>query len=163
MRIDHECPNLQMHAAVNASEQQAVEKAMLEDKLKATDWEATNEAIEEQVWSSTALVQYLEIENLLLLQVARESYLQWLAEQEKQKKNSKNPPAATVTSGQVSPRGGSSSPRGGSSPRNAAQVTNAFKTLNTPILTNLKGQTMRHMFIHNLEKSLSAIIAALLA
>jgi len=77
------------------------EQQMMEDKIKATDWEATNEAIEEQV--------------------ARESYLQWLAEQEKQKKNSKNPPAATVTSGQVSPRGGSSSPRGGSSPRNAAQ------------------------------------------
>ena len=38
-----------MHAAVNASEQDAVEKTMLEDKLKATDWEATNEAIEEQV------------------------------------------------------------------------------------------------------------------
>jgi len=72
------------------------EQQMMEDKIKATDWEATNEAIEEQV--------------------ARESYLQWLAEQEKQKKNAKNPPAATVTSGQVSPRGGSS-------PRSVAQVT----------------------------------------
>merc|ERR1712192_172715 len=60
------------------------EQQMMEDKIKATDWEATNEAIEEQV--------------------ARESYLQWLAEQEKQKKSAKNPPAATVTSGQVSPR-----------------------------------------------------------
>lgn len=37
---------------------------MLEDKKRATDWEATNEAIEEQV--------------------ARESYLQWLQDQEKQ-------------------------------------------------------------------------------
>ena len=37
---------------------------MLEDKKRATDWEATNEAIEEQV--------------------ARESYLQWLRDQEKQ-------------------------------------------------------------------------------
>lgn len=36
---------------------------MLEDKLRATDWEATNEAIEEQV--------------------ARESYLQWLRDNEK--------------------------------------------------------------------------------
>lgn len=75
------------------------EQQMMEDKIKATDWEATNEAIEEQV--------------------ARESYLAWLAEQEKQKKNAKNPPAATVTSGQVSPRG-SSSPRSAthtSSPR----------------------------------------------
>lgn len=36
---------------------------MLEDKIKATDWEATNEAIEEQV--------------------ARESYLQWLRDNER--------------------------------------------------------------------------------
>ena len=48
--------HLQMHAAVNASEQDAVEKTMLEDKLKATDWEATNEAIEEQVRNSLTLV-----------------------------------------------------------------------------------------------------------
>lgn len=38
---------------------------MLEDKIKATDWEATNEAIEEQV--------------------ARESYLQWLRDNEMRK------------------------------------------------------------------------------
>ena len=36
---------------------------MLEDKIRATDWEATNEAIEEQV--------------------ARESYLQWLRDNER--------------------------------------------------------------------------------
>ena len=39
--------------------------------------------------------------------VARDSYLQWLADQEKSRKSSssRNPaPAATVTSGQVSPR-----------------------------------------------------------
>lgn len=35
---------------------------MLEDKIRATDWEATNEAIEEQI--------------------ARESYLEWLRENE---------------------------------------------------------------------------------
>ena len=39
---------------------------MLEDKLKATDWEATNETISEQV--------------------ARESYLQWLKDNEKRNK-----------------------------------------------------------------------------
>lgn len=44
---------------------------MLEDKIKATDWEATNEAIEEQV--------------------ARESYLQWLRDNEMRKAVSKNP------------------------------------------------------------------------
>lgn len=41
-------------------------QAMLEDKLRATDWEATNEAIEEQV--------------------ARDSYLQWLRDTEKRDK-----------------------------------------------------------------------------
>ena len=66
MRIDHECPNFQMHAAVNASEQQAVEKAMLEDKLKATDWEATNEAIEEQVRQKMERMSALQIENFKL-------------------------------------------------------------------------------------------------
>ena len=67
MRIDHECPHLQMHAAVNASEQQAVEKAMLEDKLKATDWEATNEAIEEQVrQKQMERMSALQIENFKL-------------------------------------------------------------------------------------------------
>lgn len=41
-------------------------QAMLEDKLRATDWEATNEAIEEQV--------------------ARDSYLQFLRDNEKREK-----------------------------------------------------------------------------
>lgn len=40
---------------------------MLEDKLRATDWEATNELIEEQV--------------------ARESYLQWFKDNERRKKS----------------------------------------------------------------------------
>ena len=39
---------------------------MLEDKLRETDWEVTQETIEEQV--------------------ARESYLQWLRDQEKRAK-----------------------------------------------------------------------------
>ncbi len=42
-------------------------QTMLEDKLRATDWEATNELIEEQV--------------------ARESYLQWFKDNERHKKN----------------------------------------------------------------------------
>ncbi|NXG81773.1 OTU5B protein, partial [Stercorarius parasiticus] len=49
---------------VSTSEESWIEQQMLEDKKRATDWEATNEAIEEQV--------------------ARESYLQWLRDQEKQ-------------------------------------------------------------------------------
>uniref|UniRef100_T1JPB8 Uncharacterized protein n=1 Tax=Strigamia maritima TaxID=126957 RepID=T1JPB8_STRMM len=49
--------------AIRQSEDLQLEQAMLEDKLKATDWEATNEVIEEQI--------------------ARESYLQWLRDNEK--------------------------------------------------------------------------------
>ena len=69
------------------------------------------------------------LSNLSPVQVARESYLQWLADQEKSRRSGSGrpaPPAATVTSGQMSPRaatcssgpghvsprhGGSSSPR----------------------------------------------------
>lgn len=46
-----------MRDAVRLSEDLAIEQTMFEDKLKTTDWEATNEAIEEQI--------------------ARESYIQW--------------------------------------------------------------------------------------
>lgn len=53
-----------MKNAIKTSEESWIEQQMLEDKKRATDWEATNEAIEEQV--------------------ARESYLQWLQDQEKQ-------------------------------------------------------------------------------
>jgi len=66
----------QVKQAVKNSEADLVEKAMLEDKIKATDWEATNEAIEEQV--------------------ARESYLQWLRDNER--RHAGNSKSATVTS-----------------------------------------------------------------
>ncbi|XP_027730750.1 OTU domain-containing protein 5-like [Vombatus ursinus] len=49
--------------AIKTSEESWIEQQMLEDKKRATDWEATSEAIEEQV--------------------AWESYLQWLRDQEK--------------------------------------------------------------------------------
>ncbi|KAL5014916.1 hypothetical protein ScPMuIL_009186 [Solemya velum] len=52
-----------MGEAVKQSEEVHIEQAMLEDKLKETDWEVTQETIEEQV--------------------ARESYLQWLRDNEK--------------------------------------------------------------------------------
>ncbi|XP_066526634.1 OTU domain-containing protein 5b [Hoplias malabaricus] len=62
-----------MKHAIKTSEESWIEQQMLEDKKKATDWEATNEAIEEQV--------------------ARESYLQWLQDQEK----ARQPRKATAT------------------------------------------------------------------
>lgn len=76
----------------------------MEDKLKATDWEATNEVIEEQV--------------------ARESYLQWCKDNEKRRKQQATSScvagsSSTITSAQCgSPRSGGASPRsGGASPR----------------------------------------------
>ena len=49
--------------SVRASELDIIEKTMLEDKMRSTDWEATGSAIEEAV--------------------ARESYFEWLKENEK--------------------------------------------------------------------------------
>ena len=52
-----------MNEAIKKSEEFHLEKAMMDDKMKATDWEATNEEIMELI--------------------ARESYLQWLKDNEK--------------------------------------------------------------------------------
>ncbi|EHB06384.1 OTU domain-containing protein 5 [Heterocephalus glaber] len=60
-----------MKNAIQTSEESWIEQQMLEDKKWATDWEATNEAIEEQV--------------------AHESYLQWLRDQEKQARQVRGP------------------------------------------------------------------------
>ncbi|XP_076679826.1 deubiquitinating enzyme A isoform X2 [Andrena cerasifolii] len=69
--------------AVRQSEDLHIEQTMLEDKIKATDWEATNEAIEEQV--------------------ARESYLQWLRDNEMRKaRSASSSSTSTVTSAQHS-------------------------------------------------------------
>ncbi|ERL94225.1 hypothetical protein D910_11506 [Dendroctonus ponderosae] len=97
-----------LHDAVRASEQLLIEQTMLEDKLKATDWEATNEAIEEQV--------------------ARESYIQYFRDTEKRLKDQGHPLASgsssTITSAMVSsPRSslrGSVSPKGWQSPKGCA-------------------------------------------
>jgi len=66
----------QVKQAVKNSDSDLVERTMLEDKIRATDWEATNEAIEEQV--------------------ARESYLQWLRDNER--RTAGHSKSATVTS-----------------------------------------------------------------
>ncbi|EDW72753.1 uncharacterized protein Dwil_GK17016 [Drosophila willistoni] len=70
-------PALQTKEAVHLSEQLEIEQTMFEDKLKTTDWEATNEAIEEQI--------------------ARESYLQWCRDN-MQRTRSSNPAAGSATS-----------------------------------------------------------------
>jgi OTU domain-containing protein 5 len=75
-----------LQEAARQSEKVHLEQAMLEDKLRVTDWEATNEAIEEQV--------------------ARESYLQWLKDNERRNRAVRSPTAssstATVTSSSTS-------------------------------------------------------------
>lgn len=77
--------------AIRASENLQLEQAMLEDKLRATDWEATNEAIEEQV--------------------ARESYLEWLRDNEmKSRMKVGRTATATSSSSLVDSLSGSMSP-----------------------------------------------------
>lgn len=67
-----------MGDAMRQSEETLIEQAMLEDKVKATDWEATNEAIEEQV--------------------ARESYLDWLRENERRSRQQQRSGHSATTS-----------------------------------------------------------------
>ena len=62
--------------ALLASEQESLESAMLEDKLRATDWETTEEAIQEQV--------------------ARESYLQWMRDRGHSDEQQVAPQSATT-------------------------------------------------------------------
>jgi len=67
-----------LEKAMRISEEQELEQVMLQDKMKMSEWEATNEAIEEQI--------------------ARESYVEWLKENEhKLSKNKKVKSTATAT------------------------------------------------------------------
>ncbi|XP_062564429.1 OTU domain-containing protein 5-B [Armigeres subalbatus] len=68
----------QMSDAVRMSEELEIEQTMFEDKLKTTDWEATNEAIEEQI--------------------ARESYLQWCRDSMRKNSGKNSKSTSTVTS-----------------------------------------------------------------
>lgn len=100
--------------AVRASEQLLIEQTMLEDKLKATDWEATNEAIEEQV--------------------ARESYIQYFRDNERRLK-AQGHPLASGSSSNFSPRcskRGSVSPKGCQSPKGSASPKNSFSPIASP-------------------------------
>ena len=58
-----------IRTALRQSEESHLERAMLDDKLAATDWEATQDE--------------------LIQQVARESYLQWLCDTNQQHKDNK--------------------------------------------------------------------------
>ncbi|XP_022252713.1 OTU domain-containing protein 5-A-like isoform X2 [Limulus polyphemus] len=102
--------------AIRASEGLQLEQAMLEDKLRATDWEATNEAIEEQI--------------------ARESYLEWLRENE-QRTRKKTPSATETSSSSLSVVDGAAG--GGMSPLTAGRtpcIRGNSSTSNSPRIDN---------------------------
>lgn len=88
---------------------------MLEDKLKATDWEATNEAIEEQI--------------------ARESYIQYIRDMERRKNLQIPSTSTTASTSKASPRTsrrGSVSPKGGQSPKEASSKYCSSPSLGSP-------------------------------
>ncbi|XP_066248891.1 OTU domain-containing protein 5 [Euwallacea similis] len=132
-----------LHDGVRASEQLLIEQTMLEDKLKATDWEATNEAIEEQV--------------------ARESYIQYFRDTEKRLKDQGHPLASgsssTVTSSMVSsPRSsrrgslspkGCSSPKGGTSPKNLSPLASPRTTFGS---NNSEAENLLSTFVPTKEE-----------
>ncbi|XP_065166242.1 OTU domain-containing protein 5-B isoform X3 [Atheta coriaria] len=100
--------------AVRASEDIMIEQTMLEDKLKATDWEATYEAIEEEV--------------------ARESYIQYYRDAEKRLKpqghaasSSSTITSAVCSSPRQSARRGSVSPKTCASPGSASPKSSGFR------------------------------------
>lgn len=89
-------------------------QTMLEDKLKATDWEATNEAIEEQI--------------------ARESYIQYIRDMERRKNlqipSTSSTSASTSKASPRSSRRGSLSPKGGQSPKAASSK---YSSMSSPM------------------------------
>ncbi|XP_076037655.1 OTU domain-containing protein 5-B-like [Oratosquilla oratoria] len=89
-----------MKEATGISENFHLEQAMLEDKIRATDFEATTEAIEEQV--------------------AHESYLEWLRENDKRTKAQRSPTTSPSGSGS-----GERSSRGRTSPLQQLQQAEA--------------------------------------
>ncbi|XP_023812826.1 OTU domain-containing protein 5 isoform X1 [Oryzias latipes] len=105
-----------MKSAIKTSEESWIEQQMLEDKKRATDWEATNEAIEEQV--------------------ARESYLQWLQDQQKQARQPRKA-SATCSSATAAASSGlddwsARSPRQHDSDPSHSDLTSATSANNKP-------------------------------
>lgn len=76
----------QVAEACRMSEELEIEQTMFEDKLKTTDWEATNEAIEEQI--------------------ARESYLQWCRDNMRNNTGKNSKSTSTITSSDAASGGG---------------------------------------------------------
>ncbi|XP_061390509.1 OTU domain-containing protein 5-A [Musca vetustissima] len=128
-------PELQTKEAVRLSEQLEIEQTMFEDKLKTTDWEATNEAIEEQI--------------------ARESYLQWCRENLQKTRNQTANTAstsATVTSGQAasdceaSPSKYANSQRGMGNNSTVTACSSSSSSLAQPQIAENTNQNLEHKF-----------------
>lgn len=83
-------PAKQVSDAVQLSEQLEIEKMMVEDKLKTTDWEATSDVVVEQI--------------------ARQSYLQFCKENTEKKMNANKSSTSTVTSTEACGSSSSSMP-----------------------------------------------------
>lgn len=107
-------PELQTKDAMVLSEQLEIEQTMFEDKLKTTDWEATNEAIEEQI--------------------ARESYLQWCRDNMQQKASGSGSEPETTCSNYASGSGTASSAAAAasSSTTSTSTVTSAEAVVASP-------------------------------
>ncbi|CAF3982505.1 unnamed protein product [Rotaria sordida] len=87
-----------IRTAVRQSEESHIERAMLDDKIAATDWEATQEE--------------------LIQQVARESYLQWLCDANQQHKDNKTMPSSSSSPTSATTYERTANSNHGSSPRN---------------------------------------------
>lgn len=106
-----------MKEATRQSENVHLEQAMLEDKIRATDFEATSEAIEEQV--------------------ARESYLQWLRENDQRSKGQRSPSSPSGSSSSDRCTRGRSSPIHQSSQAEGSTETSRSSPRSSPCTTEL--------------------------
>ncbi|XP_055854519.1 uncharacterized protein LOC129918169 isoform X2 [Episyrphus balteatus] len=105
-------PELQTKDAMVLSEQLEIEQTMFEDKLKTTDWEATNEAIEEQI--------------------ARESYLQWCRENMQQKANTSESETTSSSSSSNYASGSGNAAAASTAATTTATVTSAEAAVASP-------------------------------
>ncbi|CAO1427679.1 unnamed protein product [Diamesa tonsa] len=112
-------PAKQMKDAVLQSEQLEIEKMMVEDKLKMSDWEATSDQVVEQI--------------------ARQSYLQFCKENMNKtlKKNSGNKSSTSTITSSTEPAGGSSSSSSGGDTSSQQQSSSSKNSENDPDNSNL--------------------------
>ncbi|XP_011205024.1 uncharacterized protein LOC105227399 isoform X1 [Bactrocera dorsalis] len=134
-------PDLQTKEAVLLSEQMEIEQTMFEDKLKTTDWEATNEAIEEQI--------------------ARESYLQWCREnlQKSRINATAASTSATVTSAEIASDSEASPSKYSVQHNNSSDLnTNTSNCSNNSVHTDIEKATHTDSTTKTFERNLSSSV-----